>query len=125
MKKKLSVVIVTALFIFSVVGNVFAWTSFQNSNYLNNGLIDDGLTYPTAAPSVTVYTDLTRAGWSGIECGQCYCISYVHGANAASLAWNTNVTQGTSGATYTLQGVAAGGGYLVFGNDYANLIIMH
>ena len=68
MKKKLSVVIVTALFIFSVVGNVFAWTSFQNSNYLNNGLIDDGLTYPTAAPSVTVYTDLTRAGWSGIEC---------------------------------------------------------
>lgn len=68
MKKKLSVVIVTALFIFSVVGNVFAWTSFQNSNYLNNGLIDDGLTYPTATPSVTVYTDLTRAGWSGIEC---------------------------------------------------------
>ena len=57
--------------------------------------------------------------------GQCYCISYVHGATTASLAWNTNVTQGTSGATYTLQGVAAGGGYLLFGNDYANLIIMH
>lgn len=68
MKKKLSVVIVTALFIFSVVGNVFAWTSFQNSNYLNNGLIDDGYTYPTTTPSVNVYTDLTRAGWSGIEC---------------------------------------------------------
>ena len=57
--------------------------------------------------------------------GQCYCISYVHGATSGSLAWNTSVAQGISGATYTLQGVAAGGGYLVFGNDYANLVIMY
>ncbi len=57
--------------------------------------------------------------------GQGYCISSVQGSTTPSLAWSTSVTQGTSGATYALQGFAAGGGYMVFGNDYSNLIIVH
>ena len=75
----------------------------------------------TSGDTVTDYIYVT----TNQAAGQCYCISYVHGATSAALAWNTNVAQGLQGATYTLQGVAAGKGYLVFGNDYANLIIMH
>lgn len=77
MKKKITAILVAALFIFSAVIPVFAWTSFQDSNSMNNGLISDGGTYLTTGgeltPSddpdhLTVYTGLNSAAWAGIEC---------------------------------------------------------
>ena len=83
----------------------------------------------TSGSTVTDYIYVTTNQANG----QCYCIKYVQGATIVQTGtnknpvkeWNTSVTQGTDGATFTLQGVAAGGQYLVFGNDYANLVIMH
>ncbi|MCR4893543.1 MAG: hypothetical protein K5911_02280, partial [Eubacteriales bacterium] len=68
MSKKITAVVLAALLIFTSVGAVFAWTSFQNDNALNNGVINDGHTYVTSSVSPVSYTTLSRGGWAGIDC---------------------------------------------------------
>lgn len=46
---------------------------------------------------------------------------YSFDGTTGNQVWNT---EDTSGKTYTLQGMAASNGYLVFGNDYNNLYIV-
>lgn len=46
---------------------------------------------------------------------------YSFDGTTGNQVWNT---EATSGKTYTLQGMAASNGYLVFGNDYNNLYIV-
>lgn len=58
---------------------------------------------------------------TNIGAGNGYCLSYTQGGSAPTLKWDTS---SSAGKNFALQGFAAGGGYLVFGNDSSNLFIV-
>ena len=94
-------------------------TSFTNGSYMNKLAATDNL--PVQA-SVIVYTTsgtdyiyfTTNVGG-----GRGYCYSSPVAQNTASFVWSTE------SATFTLQGMAACGGYLTFGNDANTFYVIH
>lgn len=94
-------------------------TSFTSGSYMNKLSATDGL--PVQA-SVIVYTD-SNIDYifftTNVSGGRGYCFSSPVAQNTATSIWDTG------SGNFTLQGMAADNGYLVFGNDANTLYVVH
>ena len=147
MSKKLVSILLAVVLVLASAGAAFAWTSFQNHNYLNNGIISDTSTYPTSSPTVNVYTSLTAGGWAGVDCSPLVNVennvpyAYVlhAGSGGAKLAkvrldsptttltgWPTDgVSVNTSGGFQLSTPIIVNDTIYFAGNVYGNIVLNH